>query len=58
MILRLAAIGAVHAAGGVALGVTGVLALCTVAQVAEKVATRRARMAMPNLPPNPFAPPR
>jgi len=57
MILRLAAVGAIHTAGGVAMGVTGVLALCTVAQVAQKLATQRARMVMPDLPPNPFAPP-
>ncbi len=40
MILRLAANAAVHTAGGVAMGVTAVLAACTVAQVAKKGAER------------------
>lgn len=37
MIVRLAASAAIHTAGGVAMGVTAVLAACTVAQVAKKV---------------------
>ena len=40
MILRLAANTAIHTAGGVAMGVTVVLAACTVAQVAKKGAER------------------
>lgn len=36
MILRLAVNGAVHTAGGVAMGITMVLAACTVAQVANR----------------------
>lgn len=36
MIIRLAANAAIHAAGGVALGVTAALAACTVAQIAQR----------------------
>jgi hypothetical protein len=35
MILRLGAVAAIHGAAGVAMDVTGVLAACTVAQVAK-----------------------
>ena len=52
MILRLAAVTAVHGAAGVALGLTGVLAACTVARTAEVASRRlrRERMAVPPFP--------
>lgn len=51
MILRLTANAAVHALGGVLMGVTGVLAACTVAQAAARGLKRPAQSpgsAMPN----------
>lgn len=63
MILRLAASAAVHSAAGVAMGVTGVLAACTLAQVAKRganAARRDARQAAPSEPgtaPEGHAPP-
>ena len=61
MILRLAAIGAVHGAAGIAMGLTGVLAACTVAQIAKKgveAASRQKVPAMPAMPPAAMAPTR
>ncbi|QFU08979.1 hypothetical protein PARPLA_01886 [Rhodobacteraceae bacterium THAF1] len=45
MILRLTAIAGVHAAAGVAMGVTGVLAACTVAQTVKRGVEAGSRMA-------------
>lgn len=58
MILRLGGAIAVHTAAGVAMGVTTVLAACTVAQVAKKVvenAPGAGRGGMPR-PPSGFPP--
>ncbi|SPJ22353.1 hypothetical protein [Palleronia abyssalis] len=61
MILRLAALGAVHGTVGVAIGLTGVLAACTVAQVAKKgvgVTSRGMVPGTPVMPREPMAPTR
>lgn len=56
MILRLGGSAAIHAASGVAAGITLVLAACTVAQVAKRGADRFARTAPAPNPPEPMAP--
>lgn len=58
MILRLTATAAAFGAGGMVVGVTTVLAACTMARGLSKAGGRSMRRAMtPQMPPSPYTPP-